>query len=72
MKLELAKNISPHTLRHSYASLSADLGLSDHIIAGMLGHSRNSITSRYLHLDRALIDAADKVANETMRLMLGE
>src|SRR5271165_5507857 len=66
------KTITPHTLRHSFASLAADMGISDHLISGMLGHSRGSITSRYMHLsDRALIETGDKVANETLRLMLG-
>ena len=69
VKLGLDKTISPHTLRHSLASLAADLGFSDHIISGLLGHSRSSITSRYIHLEAALIKAADAVANETLRLM---
>jgi hypothetical protein len=35
-------------------------------------HARQGITSRYMHLgDKALLDAADLVANETMRLMRG-
>jgi integrase len=57
-------------LRHSFASLAADLGLPDHTISGPLGHARQGITSRYMHLgDKALLDAADLFANETMRLM---
>jgi integrase len=68
-RLGLAKDITQHTLRHSFASLSADMGFSDNIIAGMLGHSRSSVTSRYVHLERALIEAADKVAQETIKLM---
>jgi integrase len=62
-------DVTPHVLRHSFASLAADLGLGDSTIAGLLGHSRKSITSRYIHLDKALIAAADLVAGETMRLM---
>jgi integrase len=70
LKLGLAKDITPHVLRHSFASLGADLGLSDNTIASLLGHSRGTITSRYLHgSDKALIAAADGVANETLRLM---
>jgi site-specific recombinase XerD len=69
LKLGMAKDVTPHVLRHSYASLSADMGFSDNIIAGMLGHSRSSVTSRYVHLERALIEAADKVAQETIKLM---
>jgi integrase len=43
-KLELPRDITQHTLRHSFASLSADMGYSDNVIAGMLGHARSSIT----------------------------
>lgn len=69
VKLGLDKTISPHTLRHSFASLSADLGFSDNVIAGMLGHARSSVTSRYVHLEAALIKAADQVADVTLKLM---
>jgi integrase len=70
-KLGLDKTITPHTLRHSFASLAGDIGLADSTIAGLLGHSRQSITSRYIHLDKALIAAANEVAGETLRLMQG-
>jgi integrase len=69
VKLQMPKDISPHTLRHSFASLAGDMGLADSTIAGLLGHARSSITSRYIHLDKALIAASDLVAGETMRLM---
>ena len=68
-KLKMPEDVTQHTLRHSFASLAADLGFSDHVIAGMLGHVRTSVTSRYLHLEAALIKAADAVAAETLRLM---
>ena len=69
-KLGIDRTITQHTLRHSYASLAADMGLSDNSIASLLGHARQSITSRYIHgSDKALIAAADGVATETMRLM---
>jgi integrase len=68
-KLGLARDITQHTLRHSFASLAADLGFSDNVISGMLGHVRSSVTSRYVHLEAALVKAADQVATETLRLM---
>jgi integrase len=72
-KLEMPGDVSPHVMRHSFASLGADLGLSDNTIASLLGHSRGTITSRYMHgSDKALIAAADSVAMETMRLMQKE
>jgi integrase len=69
-KLKMDKTISPHVLRHSFASLGADLGLPNHTISGSLGHSGRGITSRYMHLgDKALLEASDLVANETLKLM---
>jgi integrase len=70
LKLGMPRDVSPHVIRHSFASLGADLGLSDNTIASLLGHSRGSITSRYLHgSDKALMSAANLVAQETLRLM---
>jgi integrase len=70
IKLGMSKDVSPHVLRHSLASLAADLGLSDNTISSLLGHKVQSITSRYMHgSDKALIAAADTVANETLKLM---
>ena len=68
-KLKMPDDVTPHVMRHSYASLGADLGLADAAIAGLIGHKQQSITSRYLHLDKALISAANIVANETIKLM---
>ena len=68
--LKMPKDVTPHSLRHSLASLAADMLVPDHLIAGLLGHARHSITSRYTHLsDRALIETADRVAAETLKLM---
>jgi integrase len=70
IKLGMSKDVSPHVLRHSFASLGSDMGLSDNTIATLLGHKVQSITSRYLHgSDKALIEAANLVASETLRLM---
>lgn len=66
----LSNDVTPHVLRHSYASLAADLGLADATIAALLGHVGHSITRRYIHsADAALLAAADKVADETITLM---
>ena len=68
-RLDMPTDVTPHTLRHSFASLAADMLLPDNVISGLLGHARSSVTSRYVHLERALIEASDKVATETLRLM---
>jgi integrase len=67
--LGLAKDITQHTLRHSFASLAGDLGLADSTIARLLGHRQNSITSRYIHMEKSVIEASDLVAQETLKLM---
>lgn len=62
--------VTAHTLRHSFASIAADLDYSDNTIGAMLGHARSGITSRYTHrLDSVLIAAADKIAEEVNRQM---
>jgi integrase len=68
-RLKMPDDISPHTLRHSYASLAGDMGLADHTIARLLGHRQSSITSRYIHMEKAIIEASDLVANATLKLM---
>jgi integrase len=69
---ELPADLTPHVLRHSFASLAADLGFSELTIAALVGHRGHSITSRYVHAaDAVLLVAADAVANETVR-RLGE
>lgn len=48
--------ITPHVLRHSFASIGNDLGLSDITIAALVVHSKATVTSKYIHsLDTALI-----------------
>jgi integrase len=66
----LPPDITPHTLRHSFASLAGDLGYSEPTIAALVGHKGNSITSRYVHTaDAVLLAAADAVADRTLALM---
>jgi integrase len=66
------EGVTPHVLRHSFASVGADLGFTDSTIGACLGHGGSGITSRYTHrLDVVLIAAADKIANEVERQMQG-
>jgi integrase len=57
-------DVTPHVLRHTFASVAGDLGFSELTIAGLLGHTGRGVTQRYVHLDKALLLAADKVAEE--------
>ena len=66
----LPSDVTPHVLRHSFASLASDLGYSDATIAALLGHKGRTITSRYVHsADAVLLAAADAVADWTAELM---
>jgi integrase len=68
----LDRQVTPHVLRHSFASLAADLGLSEPTIAALIGHKGRSMTSRYLHsADAVLLSAADQVADRIVE-MLGD
>lgn len=63
------KGVTPHVLRHTFASVAGDLGFSELTIAGLLGHSARGVTQGYVHLDSALIVAADQVATQITALM---
>ena len=68
----LPSDVTPHVLRHSFASVAADLGLSELTIAALIGHKGRSITSRYIHsADAVLLAAADLVADQIVELMNG-
>ena len=68
-----AQRRDPHTLRHSFATTANTLGCSEPTIAAMLGHSRGTMTSRYVHVvDDTLLAAADRVSGAIARAMSGE
>ncbi len=62
-------DVTPHVLRHTFASVAAELGFSELTIAALLGHSARGITQRYVHIDEALRMAADRVAAEIAGLL---
>ena len=62
-------DVTPHTLRHTFASVAADLGFSELTIAALLGHAARGVTQRYIHIDEALRLAADKVAGEIASIL---
>lgn len=64
------EGITPHVLRHTFASMAAELGFSELTIAGLLGHASRGVTQRYIHLDRALVLAANRVSSEIAQLVV--
>ncbi|MEA3263447.1 MAG: tyrosine-type recombinase/integrase, partial [Pseudomonadota bacterium] len=65
-------DVTPHVLRHSFASIANDLGFTEVTIAALVGHSKGTVTSKYIHtLDTALIMAADTIAGYIQGLLDG-
>jgi integrase len=65
-------DVTPHVLRHSFASIANDLGFTEVTIAALVGHAKGSVTSKYIHtLDTALIMAADTIAGYIQGLLDG-
>lgn len=56
------EGVTPHVLRHTFASVAGELGYSELTIAGLLGHASGSVTAGYVHLDAALVSAADRAS----------
>lgn len=66
-------DVTLHTLRHSFATTANTLGCSEPTIAALIGHSRGTVTSKYVHVvDDTLRAAADRVAGAIARAMAGE
>lgn len=70
------KNIRPHDLRHSFASIAVGAGLSLPVIGKLLGHTQAQTTQRYSHLAvNPLREAADEITsriNSAMRATVKE
>jgi integrase len=56
----LPADVTPHVLRHSFASLANDLGYSEPTIGMLIGHAGHSVTGGYIHgADAVLLAAAE-------------
>lgn len=57
----LHRRISPHSLRHSFATQAIKSGVQIHVLQRFLGHSNVATTSRYLHVTTEDLQAAQNL-----------
>ena len=64
------EGLTPHGLRHGFASIAAGLGLTEITIAALIGHSAATVTGRYIHhVDTVLCAASDRVSAQIAAAM---
>lgn len=62
-------DVTPHVLRHTFASIAAELGFSELTIRAMLGHASQNVTQDYIHVDEALKLALRRTSDEIAKLL---
>ena len=65
-KAGVAKKLSVHTLRHSYATHLLEQGVNIRVIQRYMGHKSLETTMRYLHLTRKGAEDAYQIINSFM------
>ncbi len=66
------KEVTAHTLRHTFGRVAGDLGVSELTIAMMLGHGKRNVTQGYIHIDEGLWIAIESFAAKIAELLDGQ
>ena len=72
IKINLKKKISPHTLRHSFATHLLKNGADLRVIQQMLGHESITTTEIYVHLDKSYLKEVVELNHPRSDLNLSE
>jgi integrase/recombinase XerD len=59
-RARLAKRVTPHTLRHTFATHLLEGGAELRAVQEMLGHADLSTTQLYIHVDRDYLGTVHK------------
>jgi integrase/recombinase XerD len=65
-KAGLDKNVTPHTMRHSFATHLMEAGVALPIIQKLLGHSSIKTTMIYLHVSEPMLDRVKSPFDDDM------
>jgi site-specific recombinase XerD len=63
LRAGVTKNVSPHTLRHTFATHLSSEGMDVRVVQELLGHSRLETTQVYTHLSLDRLKDVMRVAH---------